>query len=1009
MNILNVLKKESPSLLNKYTLNCARRTLSDKVLNNIKKYKVGEKINGFEVQKVKPIKEFDLVALQLNHIKTGAQYVHIANDDSNNVFSIAFQTAGKDSTGVTHILEHTSLCGSKKYPVRDPFFKMLNRTLATFMNAFTAADCTFYPFSTENEKDYYNLMDVYLDATFNPLLRELDFKQEGWRVEHTDPKDKNSPYQFKGVVYNEMKGSLSDQGRLFATRLQQQMHPGTTYATVSGGDPEYIVELTYDELKKFHKKHYHPSNSKIFTYGNLNIDKHLKFIDNYISKYEPIKIDKIDNVKPWTSPRKVHMMCPPDPMGKPGKQTKMCVSFLINDGNDIYESFVMQVLSHLLLSGESYPMHKALIESNIGSDYSAGTGYDDNARMATFSVGLQGIKTSDVDMVEQTIMDVFKDCQKNGFDKKQIEAYLHQTELNLKHKTASFGLNIMESMIGNWIHGADPIDTIDVNKILDRFKKEYTQPGFFEKRIEKYFLNNKHRLTFVMEPFDDYNKILADREKQKLDQLSKMLTKAEKEKIYKEGLELLEFQNQKEDASVLPTLELNDISKNIKRIDLSHEIIDKCKVQVRETATNGISYFGALRIIEDFPDELRPYLPIYCKSLTALGTKNKTLQQLEHEIRMITDGIGVSAHVSTDPSDLDKVYEGIYYESSCLEKDIEKMYDLMQEVARETDYKNVDKLKTLIIGESTGLINTLAQSGHSYAMMHANASLTRGQSINEFFNGISQVYFMNQLAANENTQEIIDIFKAISTLLMDTIEKRMLKASIITTPNLVSRNKEALKNKFLSKLPAGDHAVEPFRIFTPRYAKSFFSLPFNINFAAKSFAGVPYTHEDSAKLQVAAKLMSTHYLHPEIREKNGAYGGGAVYSGLDGTFSFYSYRDPKPLNSSEVFKKSVEWAATKKFTDREIKEAKLSLFSSIDAPRNASAEGISLFKYNITDDMRQARREKLLSVTSKDVNDVVEKYLTKEKKSSTTVLGVIPEEWKKDKKISQELGWEFIG
>jgi len=376
---------------------------------------------------------------------------------------------------------------------------------------------------------------------------------------------------------------------------------------------------------------------------------------------------------------------------------------------------------------------------------------------------------------------------------------------------------------------------------------------------------------------------------------------------------------------------------------------------------------------------------------------------------MVTDGIGVSAHVSTDPNDLDEVYEGIYYESSCLENDIEKMYDLMQEVARETNFKNIDKLKTLIIGESTGLINTLAQSGHSYAMMHANASLTRGQSINEFFNGISQVYFMNQLAANENTEEIIEKFKAISALLMETIEKRMLKASIITTPNLVSRNKKALKSKFLSKLPAGDHATYPLRIFTPRYAKSFFSLPFNINFAAKSFSGVPYTHEDSAKLQVAAKLMSTHFLHPEIREKNGAYGGGAVYSGLDGTFSFYSYRDPKPLNSSEVFKKSVEWAINRKFTDREIKEAKLSLFSSIDAPRNASAEGISLFKYNITDDMRQARREKLLSVTSKDVNDAVEKYLTKEKKSSTTVLGVIPEEWKKDKKISQDLGWEVIG
>jgi len=376
---------------------------------------------------------------------------------------------------------------------------------------------------------------------------------------------------------------------------------------------------------------------------------------------------------------------------------------------------------------------------------------------------------------------------------------------------------------------------------------------------------------------------------------------------------------------------------------------------------------------------------------------------------MITDGIGVSAHVSTSPTDLSTVYEGIYYETSCLENDIEKMYNLMQEVVKDTNFKNIDKLKTLIVGESTGLINTLAQSGHSYAMMHANASLTKGQSINEFFHGISQVYFMNQLAATENCEEIVDKLKAISTLLMDTLEKRMLKASIITTPNLVDRNKKALKSKFLTKVPAGDHAVAPERIFTPRYSKNFFSLPFNINFAAKSFAGVPYTHEDSAKLQVAAKLMSTHFLHPEIREKNGAYGGGAVYSGLDGTFSFYSYRDPKPLNSSEVFKKSVEWASTKKFTDREIKEAKLSLFSSIDAPRNASAEGVSLFKYNITDDMRQARREKLLSVTSKDVNDVVEKYLTNDKKSSTTILGVIPEEWKKDGKISENLGWEVIG
>lgn len=1007
MNMLKTFRVENT--LRQKIFSVTRRSLSDKIINSIKNFQQGNKIHGFKVEKVKSVNEFDLVAIQLRHEKTGANYLHIANDDSNNVFSIAFQTAGMDSTGVSHILEHTSLCGSKKYPVRDPFFKMLNRTLATFMNAFTASDCTFYPFSTENEKDYYNLMDVYLDATLNPLLRELDFRQEGWRVEHLDPKDKTSPLLFKGVVYNEMKGSLSDQGRLFATRLQQQMHPGTTYATISGGDPEYIVELTYDELKKFHKKHYHPSNSKIYSYGNLSLEKHLEFIDKYISKYDSIKTEEIKNVKPWSSPRKVHMMCPPDPMGKADQQTKMCISFLTNDKTDTYESFVMQVLAHLLLDGESFPMHKALIESNIGNDYSAGTGYNDNARMTTFSVGLQGIKSTDVDMVEDIIMGVFKECKKTGFDQKQVEAFLHQTELNLKHKTASFGLGIMESIVCNWIHGVDPISLIDVNKILERFKKEYKTPGFFESRIDKYFLNNKHKLVFVMEPFEEYNKILADQENKKIEKLNKMLSPKEKEKIYKQGLELLEFQNKEENTSVLPTLELKDISRTIKPIKLSHEVIDNCPLQIRKTSTNGISYFSSLRLIEDFPDDLRPYLPLYCKSLTSLGTKSKNLEELEHAIRMITDGISAYAHVSTSPTDLSKVYEGVCYESSCLENDIDKMYDLLQEIIRETDFKNTDKLKTMIIGESTSLINSLAQSGHNYAMMHANASLTRGQSINEFFNGISQVYFMNQLAATENTEEIVEKLKAISALLMETLEKRMLKASIVTTSKLVLPNKNALKNKFLSKLPAGKSVEIPDKIFKPQYIKNFFSLPFNINFSAKSYGAVPYCHPDSAKLQVAAKLMTTHYLHREIREKNGAYGGGAVYSALDGVFSMYSYRDPKPMNTIKTYSKAIEWAKTREFNDREIKEAKLSLFSSIDSLKNVSAEGTSLFKYNITDEMKQKRREELLSVTSKDINEMAEKYLSDEAKSSSSVLGVLPEEWKNNKKLSEETNWEIIG
>lgn len=365
-----------PLIRNKGQLlsNVFKRGLSNNVLNQ--KYPVGKVIHGFQINKVEQLKELEATAVKLRHLQTGADYLHLDRNDTNNVFGVGFKTIPKDSTGVAHILEHTVLCGSEKYPVRDPFFKMLNRSLSTFMNAMTGFDYTIYPFSTQNPRDFSNLMSVYLDAVFFPNVDPRDFRQEGWRLENELVEDKNSPIVFKGIVYNEMKGALAETNDLFFTRMFQNMLPGTTYEHVSGGDPPNILDLTYEQLKNFHQTFYHPSNSYFFTYGNLELEKHLKQInDTALSRFQKSASNtSIGEVKKFNSPKTVTIECPPDPMVEPDKQIKMSLSFLTNEINDINETFAMKILGSLLTDGQNSPMYQALIQSQIGSNFTAGTG-----------------------------------------------------------------------------------------------------------------------------------------------------------------------------------------------------------------------------------------------------------------------------------------------------------------------------------------------------------------------------------------------------------------------------------------------------------------------------------------------------------------------------------------------------------------------------------------------------------------------------------------------------------
>ncbi|KAI7819328.1 peptidase M16C associated-domain-containing protein [Gamsiella multidivaricata] len=950
----------------------------------LESWKPGKSIHGYTVLETRHVKELELDAIRLKHEKTGAEHLHIARDDSNNVFGVGFATPPDNSAGVPHILEHTTLCGSRSYPVRDPFFKMLNRSMATFMNAYTASDYTLYPFSTTNPVDYKNLRNVYMDAAFFPHLRELDFKQEGWRLEHENPNDKDSPIVFKGIVYNEMKGQMADAGYLFWSKMQQYMFPGTTYAFNSGGDPANITDLTHEELVHFHKTHYHPSNAKFYTYGNFPLEDSLEFINTKLQEFSPITpplAEKI--VKPFESPLRVNLTCPVDPMASPEKQIKLSVSFLTNKATDTFEGFGLRILSDLLTDGHASPMYKALIESSLGSEYSANTGYDSSTMVSSLSFGVQGMMMEDAQKVEETIMQVLHKVKEEGVDPKRIEAIVHQMELGQKHKTSFFGMSLMQGLSSGWFNGCNPVDLLELNKNIDRLKSEIASGPFFQNLISKYLLNNPHKLVFSMTPSPDYGTEVAANETTRLMGKTSVLTKADKEAIYQQGQALLKNQEQVEDVSCLPTLKVDDISKKTKTFSLEHSAVSSVPVQWRPTSTNGITYFRGISVIPGLTPELKQYLPLFTDSLTSLGTHSRAMSEIDDEVRLYTGGIRVAPFLSTNHSAIDSTEEGVSFSSYCLDRNQDHMYDLLGSLIRETNFDNIDKLRTLIQGNASGLSNSVAESGHAFARTNAGSRLTPAGHASELYGGMTQVQFMNVLSQKEDLSEVSQRLKEIAEL---AIKRSTLRLALTCGEDQMSRN-EKVVSQFISRLDARpvDSVAQPG--FTPSYENSFFELPYGINFTAKCLRGVPYTHEDGAKLQILASLMSNLYLHREIREKNGAYSGGAGYSSTGGLFSFYSYRDPSPKKTLATYQDSVRWVLDRKdFTDQELAEAKLSIFQRMDAPVSAAEEGMVVFTEGITDEMRQTRREQLLKVTSADVKEVASRYLL-DQQSSQCILG----------------------
>ncbi|XP_053429255.1 presequence protease, mitochondrial isoform X2 [Nycticebus coucang] len=893
------------------------------------------------------------------------------------------------------------------------------------------SDYTLYPFSTQNRKDFQNLLSVYLDATFFPCLRELDFWQEGWRLEHEDPSDPQTPLIFKGVVFNEMKGAFTDNERIFSQHLQNRLLPDHTYSVVSGGDPLCIPELTWEQLRQFHATHYHPSNARFFTYGNFPLEQHLKQIhDEALSKFQKIEPSTAVPVqRPWDRPREFQITCGPDPFAAdPSKQTTVSVSFLLPDITDIFEAFTLSLLSSLLISGPNSPFYKALIESGLGTDFSPDAGYNGYTREAYFSVGLQGIAEKDIETVRALIDRTLDEAAQKGFEDDRIEALLHKLEVQMKHQSTSFGLTLTSCVASCWNHDGDPVELLKLGDQLVKFRQCLEEnPDFLKEKVKRYFKNNQHKLTLSMRPDDKYHEKQVQMEAEKLKQKVQPLSLEDKRQIYEKGLELRALQSQPQDASCLPALKVSDIEPTVPVTELDVVLAaGDTPIQYCVQPTNGVVYFRAFSSLNSLPRELRPYVPLFCYVLTKMGCGVLDYREQAQQIELRTGGMTVSPHVLPDDSHLDTYEQGVLFSSLCLDRNLPDMMHLWAEIFNSPHLEEEERFRVLVKMSAQELANGIPDAGHLYASVRASRTLTPAGDLQETFSGMDQVRLMKSVAEMEDVTPVLRTLSLIGTHLLTCDDMR---CAVNVTPQQRPQAEREVE-RFLGALGRGSRERKPVHLhevekpahngpdgntdacgsqivrkliteptFEPCQMKTHFPLPFQVNYVGECIRTVPYTDPGHASLKILAHLMTAKFLHTEIREKGGAYGGGAKLS-HSGVFTFYSYRDPNSMETLQAFGKAVDWAKSGAFTQQDVEEAKLSVFSAVDAPIAPSDKGLDHFLYGLSDEMKQAQREQLFTVSHDSLVAASHAYLgTGRSPHGVAILG--PE----NAEIAQDPSW----
>ena len=956
------------------------------------------------------IDSLNLTLQEFQHIKTGALHYHMEAENTENVFLVAFRTVPMDSTGVAHILEHTALCGSKKYPVRDPFFMMIRRSLNTFMNAFTSSDWTAYPFASQNKKDFNNLLDVYLDAVFFTRLDELDFLQEGHRVEFKEVNNAQSELEYKGVVFNEMKGAMSSPVSVLWQEVSKYLYPTSTYHYNSGGEPQDIPDLSYQQLKDFHKTHYHPSNAIFMTFGDVPVFEHQqKFEEQALRHFD--KLDVTISVKPekrYLAPVVIEEAYAYDIVGDESIEDKThhVMSWLLGPCTSLNDMMKANLLSQVLLDNSSSPLRQALETSDLGAAPSPLCGLEDSNYEMCFLCGIEGSTVENAVAFEKLVLDVLNDVASNGVPHEKLEAVLHQLELSQREvggDSYPFGLQLILNGLTAAIHRSDPASLLNLDPVIESLREDIKDPDFIKNLVTELLLDNQHRIRLTLRPDETLSQRKELAEKARLAAINATLNDEDRQMIIQRAQALTERQTQADDPELLPKVSLDDVPAEVKIPDATKMTIAGTESTVYKQGTNGLVYHEINCQLPALSEDELAVLPYYSSCLTELGCGDKDYLQMQEWQSSVSGGVHAQQSIRAYTDDEQKIRAYYLFTGKALQRNNKKLAELMWQMIHNTRFDEEERIAELITQMRTRRERSVTGSGHTLAMTAAACGLSPMATLNHKFSGLAGIKAIKALddshrdpAAIKQTAKLFasihEKIKVAAKSYMLTLEADKVDESISEFDS-VWQQAESVSSEAFS-LPE-----------IKQQSKQMWIANTQVNFCAKAYPTVTMEHADAAALSVLGGFLRNGFLHTAIREQGGAYGGGATHDANIAAFKFYSYRDPRLAETLADFDQAISWMLENEHEPRQLEEAILGVIGGMDKPGSPAGEAKAAYHdalHGRTREKLQQFRKRVLEVSLDDLKRVTETYLKNGEASVAVITSAATHE------VTGDLGLEVV-
>ncbi len=957
------------------------------------KFKVNDQIDGFLVKTITALHDLNMIAIQIEHITSGARILHLYANDAENLFSINFPTPPPDNTGVPHIMEHAVLSGSKKFPVRDPFFEMVKMSMATFINAMTGWDCTYYPVASNVKQDLFNLAEVYFDAVFYPLLTEQTFKREAHHFMPIDPKNPIGDLTINGVVYNEMKGSFSDPESRLYREMSRALFPDSVYGRESGGDPESIPDLTFDDFKNFYENYYHPSNAFLFLYGDIPTEEYLEFLKEKLGAFDRRNIQpKIAPQPRWNQPKK---MIDFYPIGKDESfeaKTYLVINWLVGRGTDVIDVASLYILSNILLGNEAAPLKKAIIESKLGQDliYS---GFRSVGLETVFSIGLKGAEPDRVDQFENLVFTSLKNLAETHISNDRVEAAFQQAAYHYREILPSHPLHLMDRVMDAWIYGADPLTFVRMNDYLENCKNQYqADPRIFNRLIQQRLLENNHRLTFVLQPDKKwqakYDSIFAKRMKKIRTQFDDQQLKkiaAEAKKLEKDS----GTPNSPEALATLPQLKVTNLPRKPKHIPTT---IEKLKsdvaLLVNDVFSNGVNYLYLDFNLKGLSKELWQFLPCYADAIQKMGAAGMSYEQIANRISASTGGIGCWPYFTTHATDPNRSIWGLRFSLKTLDEQIEPALSLLHDLIFAVDPHDKDRLWDILIQAQARYRTELVHDGSSTASRHAARGLTTEAFLAETVNGLPQLVLTDNFTNRYDTlnSELMGKIEAIRDFILNP--KRLTISFTGSAPMI------KIVQQYLTEW-IGQMKVQPILSapldFVPydQPPREGLAGPMQVAYCAQIIPALHISHHDAMLLQLGTRIISLEYMLNEIRFKGNAYGAWCSYDSLDREIELGSYRDPHVARTLQVFADVLKYVDKANWAQTDVDRAIIGTAKNYEEPirpKNAAKKALHRYLTGQTPDFRERLFNQILSATAKEVTRATYEFLAANLKKSAVCV-----------------------